>query len=348
MPTATDDSTQAIEYDGMGIAYIEGPAANPVHVYRASAVGSCLRALVAALLGYEEQRFAKAEKILMQAAKEGNLHEQSILDELHNQGWSIEGSQAPVSMRVIPGVLIRGHVDGFAAHEKFSYEQMVVEAKTMSDDRFKTWKESGWQEFRKYAWQISAYMKATGLRGLYAIKNRNSGELITFILDEPPVEWKTIRKHLLRAEHAFLKDELPPCDDDLSAGEKFFCPYVHLHDDALTSGEDDEDIPLLDDVTGAVVANLAEQHHDLSRKIKPLKGLEDRRREINKQLEPHVQSKKVKAGRFEVTRIDRTTNRLDLRTLAEDLGITQEELKARYERPYKTTYFRTFEEKEEE
>lgn len=340
MLTGGNDSSQMREYGDMGIAYVEGPESRLLHVYRASGVGSCVKALVAALMGYEEQRYPKAEKIMEDAAREGNLHERSILEYMREQGWDIGGSQAPFSVRVIPGVIIRGHVDGFGTHEDYPEEEFVVEAKTMSNDRFKLWKAEGWAAFRGYAWQISAYMKATGLRGLYAIKNRNSGEVIWFILDEPPVKWGTIREHLIRAEMAYLKGDLPPCDD-VDAGEKFFCPYVYLHD-----VEEDDDVGLLDDVTGAVIANLAEQHWDLTQKIKPLqaklKVLEPQRKAVGKDLEPHMLGKKVEAGGFEVTRVDQTRKKLDLATIAEDLDIDVDELKARYEKPYKVTYFKTW------
>ena len=72
-----------ISYREEGISY-----------YRASGSGSCLRAIVAAGLGYKGERTAFTENVMMSAAKESNLHEGAIVDELKNTyGWRIYGSQ---------------------------------------------------------------------------------------------------------------------------------------------------------------------------------------------------------------------------------------------------------------
>ena len=98
--------------DDRAIAYQE----DDVSVYRASGLGSCVTALVAAKAGHEKARSEYSEKILVDAAREGNLHEGSVIHTLKTEhGWRIEGSQDLMEMKILGSrVIIRGHIDGFA------------------------------------------------------------------------------------------------------------------------------------------------------------------------------------------------------------------------------------------
>ena len=88
--------------DNRASAYREGD----ISIYRASAIGSCTKALVAAMLGYKEDRPAFTHNILTNAAKEGNLHEDAIVAELQDTyGWRVWASQDIVEEQVI---VIRG------------------------------------------------------------------------------------------------------------------------------------------------------------------------------------------------------------------------------------------------
>ncbi len=76
-----------VAVDSRPICYWETDSdENRTLVIRASASGSCTRALVAAALGYEEHRYQRADDIMMKAAGEGMLHEQSVLDRLKDDG----------------------------------------------------------------------------------------------------------------------------------------------------------------------------------------------------------------------------------------------------------------------
>ena len=61
-------------------------------IYRASGSGSCVRAIVAAMQGYEENRSQFAGRVMDTAATEGNLHEGAIVEALKEQGWKVKGS----------------------------------------------------------------------------------------------------------------------------------------------------------------------------------------------------------------------------------------------------------------
>ena len=156
--------------DDRSIAYVEGKNV----IYRASGSGTCLTALVAARLGYQPERSQFAQTTLMNAAKEGNLHEDAIVEELKSTyGYRVWGSQDPVEIKVIPHVYLRGHIDGFCI-PKGARNDRLLEIKTMSKNRFAKWKRLGSirnkllsDEFMSYAYQISVYMEATKLPCIY-------------------------------------------------------------------------------------------------------------------------------------------------------------------------------------
>ncbi len=276
------------------------------------------------------------------AYAEGKLHEASIIDRLREMGYEIrdEAKQREMVVRVIPGVFIRGHIDGWANGAAFP-DGAVVEAKSMSQDRFKAWVDKGWDGgFRSYAWQISTYMHGFGVgQALYAAKNRNSGAMDVRVIEGLPVPWEKIRRKIIEVEKWVVRGELPPCDSDIPDGEKFFCPFAYLHDEGLFAEEDE--VEVLDDLTAAVVGGLAKEHLRLTEIVGAGKAAEEQRKEINRQLDMHVKAKRVMAGGVEVTRVDGSRMGLDQYAVAQDLHITVEELKARYETPTKYTYFKT-------
>ena len=318
-------------------------------VIRASAVGSCTRALVAAALGYEEQRYKRAEEIMSTAATEGNLHEGSIIDRLEELGYKTLNirEQAFTETQVIPLVVIRGHIDSWAINGPGleAHDEAVVEAKTMSVARYKDWELHGFDKFEKYAWQLSAYMwhyikkfdeQGTDIKALYAVKNRNTGELWTGVIPNPPIAWERLRGKATDVLKWVLKGELPPCDPGVDSGEKYFCPFVMLHDEEIAP---DEDVMLTNSV-GMIVAGMAQAHHDLGLQIKPLKVLEARRKEIASDMKPHLTAKRTIAGEYRVVRVDVKRNELDKGAIAEKLGITVGEMTEEYSRPGGYSYYR--------
>ena len=194
--------------DNRPSAYAEGKTS----IYRASAAGHCITQLVAAKLGYKEDRFASAEKTLTNAAREGTLQEDIIVQTLKEEyGWRVWGSQDEVEIRVIPRVVLRGHTDGQCIPKKARKERLL-EVKTMSDARFKKWMASGTdvktrlqsEEFYSYGVQISIYMRAYDDQSvMYVVKNRNSGELYIEELKVPPVEWREIKKKIIEDVASF-------------------------------------------------------------------------------------------------------------------------------------------------
>jgi len=317
----------------LGMAYREGDH----FIYRASAVGVCPTALVAAMMGMEEQRYERTQTILDNAAGQGNLLEDHVLERLAEMGYRITARQLSMELEVLPDVVIRGHVDGVAGGGPNLREPAGVEVKTMSKDRFAKWMGSGGDlsddgDFGRYGWQESVYWE--GLRRdhgigqyVYAVIDRNSGQLDVRVFEEPVVPWRQIRRKIIDVQRWVGRDELPPCETT-NSGEKFFCAYPMLHD----MGEDD-DVGVVDDLTAAVVGGLAERYEELSVKVRIGRDAEGERKEIGQQLMRHVpRGASMKVGKYRVTGTGGSSPYADWRAIAEDMGLGLDEAKQRYEK----------------
>lgn len=130
-------------------------------VYRASALGGCLKSLAAIRMGYDT--LPPPEKMAV-AFAQGHKHENEILARTQQQ-WGVRmlgQQQRSVELTVMPGVVIRGHVDEVGKHD--SHGVVVVDAKAMREG----WEWKGWDGDHlavKWAWQQSVY--AYALAGEY-------------------------------------------------------------------------------------------------------------------------------------------------------------------------------------
>ena len=199
------------------IAYIE--AGKPV--YRASACGGCIRALVAARLGFDP---VEAPEFLARAAEAGSALENVMIEELQASRISVHSRQKEIEIEA-PAWVIRGHIDGIAETEQGPH---VAEFKTMSGRRFATWKRHGFAAFPRYAAQLSAYHHALNLPILFMAMNRDSGETDMLRLPTPPIPFAEVRQKLNTAEVWARKGRLPACDYERGSIERRVCPYAYL------------------------------------------------------------------------------------------------------------------------
>jgi len=328
--------------DNRSIAYREDKAS----IYRASGIGSCVKALVAAMLGYEEGRGTYTQNILDLAAKEGTRHETHVVEDLEELNYRVDASQQTVQLRIIPGVYIRGHIDGIVKVPK-GRKNRVLEIKSMSKNRFKNWSapdriedRMNIPEFERYAWQVSAYMHALDFEAVYAVKNRDSGELLVETLKLPPVDLRELRKKVIDAEKWRVMEELPPCTGN--AGELFFCAYSYLHEDSPHGDEENDEDTELDSATQTLIAEFAAEHHRLGRETSKLKALNEERSELGKRIISLMGGKHgpkvVEAGKWQVTRVDSSRNKWKEVELAFALGLSVEDLKAKYQEKFPVRY----------
>lgn len=209
-------------------------------VYRASALGMCTKALVAARLGYEalEIQGPRAEA-MRERMDEGKLHEDAVVERMRREGWEVNHEQLIIELPITENVMVRGHIDGLGLTPYSSYtldsRRRVVEIKTQSKDEFAAFSRHGWDSgfFPRYKWQLSAYMLATGLPAVVVRKDRNSGRLDFVYVDKPFYSLGEITARVLTIE-ALSRDYTLPEDCDRN---DFPCSYSYLHTQKEEEGE---------------------------------------------------------------------------------------------------------------
>lgn len=257
--------------------YLEGDTA----IYRASALGSCVRYLVASALGYEDQRGQKVDDLLERSANEGNLHEVAVIEMLkETEGVEVEHQQEEINIQIIPKVFVRGHCEGVLVYNPSTPDEYreLNEIKSMSTKQFAKWANHQFGAFERYAWQISGYMQRfPELDVRYIVKRREDGYITELKIPagEPPIPLSLIRKKVLTAEKWRRKGELPPCDTTNQWG----CPVWYLHD------EDDETElePLTDDMK-ELLGEMVAEYYELKQIEERGKTAEQARKKINPEI----------------------------------------------------------------
>lgn len=211
--------------------------------YRTSALGSCLRELVACRLGYEPEPFDEDSEIRM---GEGRIHEPYILDRIA----ALYGQQ--VNMRQVRVTLPCGVVGDYETETSGSMDGAIlrvengkvvvdlVEGKAVSSYGAEKFASEGvWAEPR-YVAQVSGYWWAAMFtlapievkRIILAIKNRNTGKVNPIELTKPPQDLLTVQTRVTQAERFAQMSlqlsggkQLPTCE-----GFSAFCKYRYLHD----------------------------------------------------------------------------------------------------------------------
>lgn len=307
-------------------------------VYRASSLGSCIRALVA--IGrdnYQEAMGKERVELLERSAEEGNLHEGAVIRKLIQEGWEQLTAQGVVEIEIIKGVIVRGHTDGTLTKGTRS-EAKLLEVKSMSNKRFDRWVRQGFDGFPKYAYQISAYMQAhPGMDVLYVVKRREDGfeQRMTIPHDQPPVAWKVIRKRVLTAEsHRRKRASFPDCD--LSPQERYWCPFFYLHDEE----DPNEGAVEMTDEDLAVLADMIPKRNELKRVEDAGKVAEEERKQLDKEIvnlmgaTKSVPGLETADGVVNVTRVDSSGASLDQDKLRAELGEDLESFYKRYQYSY--------------
>lgn len=219
-------------------------------IYRASALGSCMKALVALGLGHTGTDFPDW---LYERFAEGVAGEPWVIDQLrsnwrimderegHNYQW--DDGQLYVEINVGSGIVIRGHADGigtcflspvyedgYGETEWHTGDKRVIEVKCATED-YTTTVLRGLPEL--YAWQISVYGGFFHLPAMLAIgvKDQQTRELVNVVTqmwDEMPYTMAQVKMRVMEIESWIDKGELPNCDH-----KQWPCPYQWLCDDVI-------------------------------------------------------------------------------------------------------------------
>ena len=208
-------------------AYVDDDGAVTVRAY---AIGHCSRSLWAALNEVDGEGFSDYIETIF---AEGHMHEEAVREVLVSEGAEID-DQYEVTLWIIPGELkIVGHLDGYITNWK-----QIWENKALGKDGFRRFQNVGFDAYPNYPWQISTYMLATELPALYTVKSRDSGEIIRFVIDTPPITEDEIKAKAIGVYQAYKSGEMPLCDP-----ERWQCSYRFLHDEL----EEDEQVHTVED-----------------------------------------------------------------------------------------------------
>ncbi len=252
--------------DERPIAYQEGDR----FIYRASAIGGCRRALVAARLGFQPEG---RSEMIERTAEEGILHEPAVLKRLTDLGFIPQRQQLEVEVPVAGGA-IRGHIDCYMQAPSWMVRvengsipagtDVTVEVKTMGESTFSKWCRAQFADkyFERYAVQATIYMHCSKRPLLLAAKNRNTGEVRLWYFDSPPLSIAAILKRVAEIEFTARTGKLPLCDK-----HDFFCNYKYLCD----HGEEEQTLVVKEEA----VFNWARKHIEASALEKKYKTLKD-------------------------------------------------------------------------
>lgn len=285
-----------------------------VMVVRASALGSCVRAL-SAYGRYEEVIPIKREQLLERTAQEGHLHEPTVIEYLVEQGHDVVGSQGIITLPIVRNrIEVRGHIDGMILGWG------PVEVKTMSKSRFDDYQRHGLNKFVKYQWQVSAYMYAAAnefsiisddVKALYAVKRRDDGLIDVKEIDHPPISFQDIRKKLVQVLQHRKAKTLPGCD--ISSSEQFWCPFPYLHEEEVV----DMDLP---DEAVLAIEELAREYDMLRLIQKEGDEAGEKKKAIGQEILKLMDGRdKADVAGFKITRVKQVRETLDLAVLKADM-----------------------------
>lgn len=254
-------------------------------VYRASKLMGCPRELYYWRIGERPLPAYTSE-----AAKEGDLHEAEVIDQLRREDFIIEGLQATIEIPVGERCLIRAHMDAgkVIAPAALANDPLTgLEIKSMKDELARIFGQSGLDPFPTYQGQATIILM--GLRRqdprarlLYVVKNRNSGHRKRIVLDSYPIPPMEIYRRVMDIEEAAAAHTPPDCGPYKSK-LSYFCAFKHKHQDELPQGA-----VIRHDLAGKL--RLYRELGQASESAEERKQREAQREEIRKEFEAIMQA----------------------------------------------------------
>lgn len=270
-------------------------------VYRASALGSCDRELVAHRRGMVG---SPTPDWLQVRYDEGHDWEARILTRFsEDTGLALRGYQAQGALLVGRNVAVRGSIDA-------ETDDAVVDAKFLGPDLYRKLVKGGIEAFPHYRWQQAVYAHAMEksrvclAMGLKEIEGEGDDRQVVGIAemhylwvdvaDLPTVG--QIKARVMKLEKLAAGDEWPVCPVPF----QYPCAFDYLHDEVDNTVEV-EDPEMVTDL--AIAARMYDRAKDLEAEVKELKAEGKRYVEIalEQQKLSTSEGHKLRAGDVEVT-----------------------------------------------
>lgn len=288
-------------------------------VFRASAVGSCTKALIAAYMEFEP---VQPPQWIKEKMDESGRLEDYIIELVNKEisdtpHWPYVASQRTVEhwfeYEGVP-VVIRGRIDGFYPDNG----NAPLEIKAFGQSMWDQWKRGRFDNFPAYADQATAYWYGCGAEYMhYAVYNKDTGELDLQKLEAPPSDIKQLQdkcKHVIEEGES---GELPEqCDK-----ENFICPFVYLHEDTTSDiegeGEGGE-VEIFDALCHQYKEADAEEKRGKAKKDEVKKRIKEY---LDSHIDPDSKGKvKAQTERYKVSWVVKENSKPDREKLAEALG----------------------------
>lgn len=230
--------------DNRPVRYVEDDG---TIVYRASGLGMCDRIYAALEQGYEP---ASYPAWFQQVLDEGTAMEQSIREKfMEEYGEVVEGDQQEVELEIMPGIVIRGHIDGKILDLGVTgLDDALWEGKKVRPSGWDAFKRKGVEWHKNYPMQVSVYMHGLGVErlfftgGLYDPEKQEILETYTHAYHQPPVNLLGIRKRIAKLE-GLIDSGKDARDIACPTTPDYPCPFFFLHDEdagepAVRPGDD--------------------------------------------------------------------------------------------------------------
>lgn len=214
--------------DNRPAVYPEGAAI----IYRASALGHCIRMLWAARSGLEARPIPKPIK---KAMDEGTELEDTILKLLydeHNFTYGYQGQQFQMELNLGAWngitLIVRGRCDEIGYNTKVANNPLPIDVKAFRQELVDEYRTKGLLGIPRYAWQQSVYGVSYGSDAFYMpIYNKDTQKIEPWSLEplQAPYTRDQIRDRVIQVEEWYDKSLMP---DDCPA--EFGCQYYYLHE----------------------------------------------------------------------------------------------------------------------
>jgi hypothetical protein len=199
-------------------------------IYRASALGHCLRSLWAARSGMDRRPIPE---IIKRGMDEGTALEPIILDLLytkHGFSFGYQGQQFVVELNLGAWngktLWVRGSVDEIGGPP--GYPEVPIDVKALPESDVTQLMVKGITAKPNYAWQTSCYIHGYRSEFMFMpIFHKGTWEIEEWSLEpiKPTYTIDQIRDRVLQVEEAFYAGTMPEqCNGD------FACVYPYLHD----------------------------------------------------------------------------------------------------------------------
>lgn len=214
-------------------------------IYRASAIGHCLRMLWAARSNMPARPFPKVIQAAMDKGTEMEAHILNVLYEDFNFTYGYQGQQFQVELPLgtFNGyrILVRGAVDEIG-HPVDRPPARPIDVKHFGQSLVDEYRTKGILGIPRYAWQQSAYAHGFNSPEFYMpIYNKDTAKIEPWSVNPIPAPYtiEQIRDRVMTVEEAFQDNEMPA-----ECPAEYGCQYYYLHDEK-TVGDLPEDARVL-------------------------------------------------------------------------------------------------------